>query len=335
VTDIAREQPVSIVIPTWNGRALLERFLPSVAASLAAWPGGGEIVVADDGSRDDSLEFLAARFPAIRTVISPVNRGFSATANMGVEAAANRIVILLNNDVETERGFIAPLVRWFAEENTFAVCARSLDWDHTAFRDGGKAGYWKRGFWRVWRNYEVTRPAAETPERWPSFYGSGGFTAFDREKWLALGGLDSLFAPFNWEDTDICYRAAKRGWEILYEPESVVYHSPNTTIASTSKRLRVRFISRRNRLLFHWKNLTDRRMLLANLLHSVLALPLSLLRLDVAGVAAFFAAAGRLGVLLERRRAERAGQRVSDREIRRRFEDLERRVALSPDGRLE
>jgi O-antigen biosynthesis protein len=327
--------PVSIIIPTWNGRELLKRFLPSVVEALAAWPGGGEIVVADDGGTDGTAEFLAAEFPSVRVVRSEINRGFAATANMGMEAARNRVSLLLNNDVETERQFIAPLVRWFEDGNTFAVCALSLDWDHTTFRDGGKAGYWKRGFWRVWRNYEVVRGQEEPPQPWPSIYGSGGFTAFDRDKWLVLGGLDELFAPFNWEDTDICYRGLKRGWCVLYEPESVVYHSPNTTIGSTSRRLRVRFISRRNRLLFHWKNLTDTGMLASNILHSCLSLPLALLRLDLAAAAAFFAAGWRLKAIRARRKVEIREAVVDDRAISKQFAALESKIRCTRGGRLE
>ncbi len=327
--------PVSIVIPTWNGRELLKRFLPSVVDALAAWPGGGEIVVAVDGGSDGTEEFLAAEFPAVRVVRSEVNRGFAGAANMGMRAAGSRVAVLLNNDVEVQKFFLEPLVRWFGNGKIFAVCARSLDWDHSTFRDGGKAGYWRRGFWRVWRNYEVTRQRQDPPERWPSIYGSGGFTAFDRDKWRSLGGLDELFAPFNWEDTDICYRALKRGWQVLYEPESVVYHSPNTTIGGSSRRLRVRFISRRNRLLFHWKNLTDPRMLAGNILYCCLSLPLALLRLDLTAVAAFFAAAARLNDVLARRKVEKREAVVGDKDIRRQFSALEGRIAANSQGRLE
>ncbi len=334
-TEEQKIPPVSIVIPTWNGRELLERFLPSVMDALVAWPGGGEIVVADDGGSDGTVEFLAQEFPTVRVVRAEANLGFAGAANMGMAAARNRIAILLNNDVETERQFIAPLVRWFGDGKIFAVCARSLDWDHSTFRDGGKAGYWKRGFWRVWRNYEVARGPEEPLQRWPSIYGSGGFTAFDRDKWLALGGLDELFAPFNWEDTDICYRALKRGWHVLYEPESVVYHSPNTTIGSTSRRLRVRFISRRNSLLFHWKNLTDAGMLAGNILHSSLSLPLALLRFDLAAAGAFFAALWRLKAIRARRKVEKREAVVPDSAIRQQFAALESRVRDRRDGRLE
>jgi len=318
---VEHEPPVSIVIPTWNGRALLERFLPSVLAALKSYPGGGEIVVVDDGSADRSGAFLRERFPQVRAVELGFNRGFSAAVNRGVQETLYETVILLNNDVGAAEDFIAPLVRHFVDSAVFAVGAKSLDWDRERFHDGGKLGRWRRGFWRVWRNYDL--PAGTSPEglELPSFYTPGGFAAFDRNKWAELGGLDELFRPFNWEDTDICYRALKRGWKVLYEPSSVVYHRPNTTISGGAfRRGYVRYISRRNRIFFHWKNLTDSRMLTEHILFLALSLPLSLLRLDFPAVGAVFGALGSLGKIRQRRREEQAAAVVTDRELQRRFE---------------
>lgn len=314
-------RPVSIVIPTWNGRGLLERFLPSVLLSLERYPGGGEVLVVDDGGTDGTPEFLAERFPELRVEVLDENNGFAGAANTGVRCAAFDLVLLLNNDVETSPGFIGPLVRAFEEDGVFAACARSLDWDHQTFRDGGKVGRWKRGFWRVWENYDLRRDGGRRGSRpggLPSFYCPGGFALFDRRRWLRLGGLDELFSPFNWEDTDICYRALKRGWKVLYAPDSEVYHSPNTTIGGLRGGY-VRFISRRNRYLFHWKNITCGPMLAGNVFHALAGLPLSILRLDPATPLAFAAALARLGPLMRRRAVEKREAVVSDRELRDRF----------------
>ena len=305
------------MIPTWNGRELLERFLPSVVRSLEAWPGGGEIVVVDDGGADDTPAWLAEHYPRVRLLRLERNGGFAGAVNRGVAEAVHQVVILLNNDVEVEVDFIAPLAGWFGRrQDVFAVCARSLDWDRKTFRDGGKLGRWQRGFWRVWQNYDVNPAARAEDSPLLSIYCPGGFSAFDRSRWLALGGLDELFAPFNWEDTDICYRAWKRGWLALYEPASTIYHRPNTTIGGGAFRAGyVRFISRRNRLFFHWKNLTDRRMLARHLLALLLSLPLSLLRLDFPSLAALATALAAAGRIRQRRKRELAESKVSDREI--------------------
>ena len=315
------KQPVSVVIPTWNGRELLERFLPTVVRAMEVWPGGGEILVVDDGGTDDTPALLARKFPQVRLLRLEENLGFAGAVNRGVAEAVHEVVILLNNDVGVEQNFIGPLVRWFTRrQDVFAVCARSLDWDGATFRDGGKVGRWRRGFWRVWQNYDVDPRTRAEGTLLLSIYCPGGFTAVDRGRWLALGGLDELFSPFNWEDTDICYRALKRGWLVLYEPDSTVFHSPGTTIGGGAfRRSYVRFISRRNRLLFHWKNLTDRRMLAQHAGFLLLYLPQSLLRLDFASLAALAAAAARIGPVRRRRKKEKAESTVGDREIRETF----------------
>ena len=317
MSGIVPDKPVSLVIPTWNGRELLGRFLPSVLAALARYPGGGEVLVVDDGSRDGTPGFLRDNFPAVRTVHLDRNSGFAAAVNRGVLEALHERIVLLNNDVEVEENFLAPLVRRLEEPQVFGVCARSLDWDRETFRDGGKVGEWKRGFWRVWRNYDGPGDTPDPDKPLLTFYCPGGFSAFDCLKWSELGGLDELFSPFNWEDTDICYRALKRGWQLVYEPLSIVYHKPSTTISGGAFRAgRVHYISRRNRLFFHWKNLTDSRFLAEHLFFLLLSLPLSVLRLDLVSPAAFIGALASLPKVLERRAKEKERSTVSDSEIR-------------------
>ncbi|MBN2289108.1 MAG: glycosyltransferase, partial [Candidatus Glassbacteria bacterium] len=229
-------------------------------------------------------------------------------------------------------GLLTALLRHFDDPGVFGVCARSLDWDRETFRDGGKVGTWKRGFWRVWRNYDLVETSSppDPPGDLPTFYCPGGFSAFDRRKWLELEGLDETFSPFNWEDTDICYRALKRGWRLSYEPRATVYHRPNTTIGGAFRRAYVRYISRRNRLLFHWKNLTGPAMLAEHLAFLALSLPLALLRLDPVSLAAAFGALGRLPRVIRLRALEKARATVTDSRVR----ELYRQVPPPGDSRL-
>jgi len=319
----SRDEPVSIVIPTWNGWPLLERFLPSVLRALQAYPGGGEVVVVDDGSTDGTASYLRQYFPTVRVVALEINTGFASAANRGVREAANDIVVLLNNDVEVSEHFLAPLIGPLKDSQVFASCSRSLDWDRVTFRDGGKLGQWKRGFWRVWRNYDLAEEGRMPDVPLLTFYCPGGFAAFDRNKWLALDGLDELFRPFNWEDTDLCYRALKRGWRLIYVPSSVVYHRPKTTIEGGAfRRSYIRYISRRNRLFFHWKNLTSAGLLTRHIFFLALSLPLSCLRLDFVSVAAFFGALLNLHRIRQRRNVEKTEAKVTDLDIYQTYRDF-------------
>jgi len=307
-----------------------------VIGALASYPDGGEVLVVDDGSTDGTARYMQGNFPAVKLVSSEVNSGFAAAVNRGVGEALYDILVLLNNDVEVKEDFLVPLVRHFDDPSVFAVCARSLDWNRETFHDGGKIGRWQRGFWRVWRNYDLLPGANQATESLVSFYCPGGFSAFHRGKWHKLGGLDYLFSPFNWEDTDICYRALKRGWRIIYEPESTVYHCPNTTIGGGAfRRGYVRYISRRNRLFFHWKNLTDPEMLAEHFLFLIFSMPLSLLRLDLVSIASFFGALWHLGDIRCRRKVERAEATVKDKDIKRMYMEFAKRIERNDSIRLK
>ncbi len=98
-------------------------------------------------------------------------------------------------------------------------------------------------------------------------------SAYDRKKFVELGGFDDIYAPYTWEDTDLGYRAWKSGIMFIYEPKSVIYHYESYTFDQETKKIRGRrIISRRNSFLFTWKNLTDLKLILAH----VALLPLNL-----------------------------------------------------------
>ena len=104
----------------WNGRELLERFLPSWVAAIENHP-GSEIVVVDNGSSDGSAEWVRLYYPQVRVLALPKNLGFGGGSNAGFRAAENDIVVLLNSDMRVEPGFLAPLLAGFTDEKVFAV----------------------------------------------------------------------------------------------------------------------------------------------------------------------------------------------------------------------
>lgn len=309
------EKGISIVIPNWNGKPLLQRFLPTVLKAVEDFNGRWELLVVDDSSRDNSVSFLRKYFPIVRVIENHSRGGFSRTANCGFRAASFDIVILLNNDVGVHRDFIHPLLDHFNDPNTFAVVAKAYDWDEKTFRDGGKIGLFQRGFFRVHQNYDLPLPGEKKHGFLPSFLAGGASSAYSKEKFISLGGFDELFNPFNWEDTDLSYRAWKRGWDVHYEPRSVVYHSPNTTIRSRFLRFTIDAISKRNRLYFIWKNLTDRDLLFQHFLFLFASLFFSLFERDPAFYPAFLMAIQNLPEVLKKRRVETRFRCRSDREV--------------------
>ena len=248
---------VSVVIPSWNGRRHLERNLPSVFAALGD-DSEHEILVVDNASTDGTLEMLSRRFPGVRVLALETNLGFGEGSNAGFRAARHDIVVLLNNDMRVENDFLAPLLEGFRDPRTFAVSAQIFFSNRARRREetGLTQARWRNG--RLSLRHVVDD---QVRDLFPAFYAGGGSSAYDRRKFLALGGFDSLWKPFYLEDTDISYNAWKRGWIVLYQPRSIVHHDHRGTIGKHFSPAFIQRILEKNHLLFPWKNLHDWRLL--------------------------------------------------------------------------
>ena len=250
----------SVVIPNWNGRDLLEQYLPSVIAAMGGNP-ENEIIVVENGSTDGSAEFLAAHFPGVRILALPRNLGFGGGSNAGFRAAKNDVVILLNSDMRVAEDFLAPLLAGFSDESVFAVSCQIFlsDPDKRREETGLTQGWWHDGGLKV-----SHREDDAVTDLYPCFYGGGGSCAFDKRKFLELGGFDELLAPFYLEDTDLGYMAWKRGWKVLYQPQSLVYHEHRGTIGKKFSNAEIQAALKKNFLLFCWKNIHDWQRLIAH-----------------------------------------------------------------------
>ncbi|MGA8593537.1 MAG: glycosyltransferase [Bryobacteraceae bacterium] len=256
-TTRPRNDCATVVIPNWNGRDLLAKYLPSVIDALAHHP-GNEIIVVDNASTDGSAEFVASRFPQVRLIRCEKNLGFGGASNLGFRQASNDIVILLNSDMRVERNFLDPLLAPFHDPLVFAVAAQIFFSDPAKRREetGLTEGWWADGRIRVSHRIDT-----EIAGEFPCFYAGGGSSAFDRGKFLELGGFDPILKPFYYEDTDLGLMAWKRGWKVLYQPLSIVYHEHRGTIGRKFSASYIQSILKRNAALFVWKNIHDWRLL--------------------------------------------------------------------------
>lgn len=320
---------ISIVIPTWNGCHLLEQFLPSVIEAGEAYTGETgaevEILIVDDGSTDQTVEWLISQgFPRVKAVQQDINRGFAATCNGGFRHARFPCIFLLNNDVEVEPDVLIHLAPHFRDPTVFAVTCKAFFPGTRQLASGGKIGRFSGGFWRVHNNYDVSPADAEELY---SIVASGGFSIFDREKLLTLGGFDELLAPFYWEDVELSLRAWRRGWKILYEPKAIVYHRASRTIEPRFERKRVKISDQRNRLLTHWIHLEGMSWVIEHLVAVLLLLVASLVTLDFAFCRAFRLAIKELPQVRARRRRERAEAYLKHRQIVEFFDSFARSLA--------
>jgi GT2 family glycosyltransferase len=324
---------VSIIIPNWNGRDLLAAYLESVVFAAeryrAEFKTEVEIILVDDASTDDSREWLRANYkehPLVRVIELDSNLGFLRAVNRGFDEARYPIVLLLNSDVLVEADCIAPLAIHFESRDVFAVCCHADRMGTDRLDGGGKIGSFERGFWRVFRNYDVLPECSA--EDLISFFGSGGYSAYDLEKWRQLGGFQECLSPNYWEDVEISYRAWKRGWKVLYESASVVNHLGSVSIGKSRTRAELDIVSERNRLLMTWINLHDRGKLASHFLWVFLKLLGSAVSLKWNFIRSFTLALQLFGSVRVARAIERKASVISDSELDGYFQHLVNRPEI-------
>lgn len=234
---------VCLAILNYNGKKHLEHLLPTACAAAGKFSGACSVVVLDNQSTDDDLAWIAREFSGVEAMVAPRN-DFLFSYNWLAQKRTEVILVLLNNDLRVDPDFVAPLLRHFESGDVFSVSARSYDWNGTEVTSGPARLSFKNGFYS-WRFDTQDQKACHT------LFTSGGFMAVDRKKFVELGGFNRLFAPAYCEDVDLCFRAWRRGWRCIYEPESIVWHQHQATwsihLADSVSSLELR-----NLLLMQW-----------------------------------------------------------------------------------
>ncbi len=305
---------ISIIIPNFNSKNLLQKNLPKV---LDVVGNDAEIIIVDDASIDGSADYIKKQIDIIKThkiklIENKKNLGFSSTVNRGVKEAGREIIILLNTDVCLEPDFLQPLISHFIDPHVFAVgCLdKSIENGETILRGRG-LGKWQRGF-LIHRRGEVDK----TNTLWVSC-GSG---AFRKSLWEKIGGLDEIYNPFYWEDIDLSYRAQKSGYDILFEPKSRVLHRHEEgVIRQNYSLIQVKTIAYRNQFIFVWNNIDDLDLLLSHLFWLPYHFLKAAINRDTAFINGFISALWKLPqILISRQRLSKFFKK-SDTEVLEKF----------------
>lgn len=228
----------AVVILNWNGRQHLEQFLPSVVAHT---PQQVRIIVADNGSTDDSVAFLAQHYPAIEIIRLEQNYGFAEGYNRALEQVDAEFFILLNSDVEVTAGWVEPLVATLTNNRSIAAVAPKLrsygNRDHFEYA-GAAGGYidvlgypFCRG--RILSTLEQDKGQYDTAQE--VFWASGAAFCCRADVFRMLGGFDADFFA-HMEEIDLCWRMQLQGYKIMVEPHSTVYHLGGGTMPNESPR---------------------------------------------------------------------------------------------------
>ena len=260
-TASAEAQPsVAVVILNYNGRAWLERLLPSVLAST--YP-NLRVIVADNASTDDSVAFLEATYPGrVERIVLAENFGFAEGYNQALKDVTADYLVLLNSDVEVTPGWIEPIVaRLEARPRIGAVQPKVRSYHRrTHFEYAGAAGGFldRYGYpfcrGRVFDTVEADTGQYDTARR--VFWATGAALFVRGPLFGRLGGFDGRFFA-HMEEIDFCWRLQRAGYEVWAEPRSVVYHVGGATLAYASPRKT--YLNFRNNLALLYKQLERRR----------------------------------------------------------------------------
>jgi GT2 family glycosyltransferase len=245
---------ISVIIPNYNGQHLLPLILPAAFIALQKTKLAYEVIVSDDCSTDNSIAFLQHNFTTVKIIESPINKGFSPTANAGVFAAKFKYILLLNSDVKLTEDYFLPLLRYFDKPDTFGVMGKIIGWDDDLQQDGAKYPSFHGVKIKTTGNYILTNP---NQNDWVySMYLSGANALIDKNKLIELGGFNELYAPFYVEDYDLSLRAWRLGYKCYYEHFALCRHQVSTSIKIKTKKNAINTIYYRNKLYLHFIHLS-------------------------------------------------------------------------------
>ncbi len=251
----------SVIILNWNGERFLKQYLPTLIKCTSDTD--TEIIVADNGSTDNSLALMREEFPAIRLILFDKNYGFAEGYNKALAQIDSEYSVLLNSDVEVTQDWLSPLVSFMENNKDVAACQPKIlaFYDRTRFEHAGAAGGFidKFGFpfcrGRIFA--EVEKDARQYDDIIDIFWASGACLFIRTETFIKEGGFDSDFFA-HMEEIDLCWRLNARGYRIVCVPQSVVYHVGGGTL--NAEHPHKTFLNFRNNLLLLYKNLPQRKL---------------------------------------------------------------------------
>ncbi len=254
----------SVIILNWNGAEMLRRYLPSVVANTTL--PDSEVVVADNGSSDESVEVLTQEFPSVHIIPLDQNYGFAEGYNRAIAQTDSEYVVLLNSDVEVTPGWLETLIEYMeSHPQIAAVQPKIRSWkERDKFEYAGAAGGYLN-----WLGYPSCRGrkfgGVETDKgQYDSIaevdWTTGACMCVRTEVYKDCGGLDASFFAHQ-EEIDLCWRMRNKGWKLACIPQSVVYHLGGGSLNYDNPRKT--YLNFRNNLLMIYKNQQHRWLVLS------------------------------------------------------------------------
>lgn len=251
----------SVIILNWNGRKLLERFLPMVLRHTLNE--ATEVMVADNDSSDDSVDFLRSRFPQVHLTVFDKNYGFAEGYNKALQRVNSEYVVLLNSDIEVGENWLVPLIDYLDKHpDVSAVQPKILAQTRkTHFEYAGAAGGFIDRFGypfcrgRILENIEPDTGQYDAVA--PVFWATGACLCIRRKDYFEAGGLDARFFA-HMEEIDLCWRLNARGKQVVCIPQSTVYHIGAASLSKENPKKT--YLNFRNNLLMLYKNVPANKL---------------------------------------------------------------------------
>lgn len=266
-------QAISVVIVNYNSSNHIYELLESLIKITAVnW----EILVVDNASPDDQVDWLKRSFPDIRIIYAPENKGFAAGNNLGIGHASGEYILLLNPDTVVTPGFIFPLIECFEKDPKVGLASPKIKY-YNEPEIIQYAGYSKISPFTL-RSTAYGDNKQDQGQFNQSFYTAYGHGAamIVRRSILAVTGLMDEAYFLYYEEMDWCHRIRKSGFKIRYVAASLVYHKESQSVKPSSP-LKVYYMTR-NRMLFARKNLPFWRLAVSLLFMLFVSLPVNIAR---------------------------------------------------------
>ena len=248
--------PISIIIPVFKNFEMFYRYLEINKKYFD----GCEVITMNDYPKENITKEIKKIIPDAIVFNNNKNLGFAGNVNRGVLKSTGDYVFLMNSDVVLkDNSFLKALEYFKKDRKLFAVGFAQIEKDGKIV--GANRAYFKNGL------FNHSPLSSNIYHLKSNFWAEGGSSIFKKKLFIDLGLLDELFNPFYWEDIDLSYRAWKTGYKILYDPSIKVEHHHESTIGKYFDKRKVLKIAFRNQLIFNWKNLTDKKLILEHLLN--------------------------------------------------------------------
>jgi len=253
-----RSKKISVVILNWNGSGFLQRFLPSVISNSI---GDVEIIVADNGSTDDSQLVVETLFPEVRFLPLNYNFGFAEGYNKALEELESDYLLLLNSDVAVTPEWLAPMVNLMESDSSIGICQpKIVSLDHPdEFEYGGASGGFIDRYGYPYCRGRILQVVEKDMGQYNNStqisWASGACMMIKTEIWRKCNGFDADFWA-HMEEIDLCWRTQHLGYKVYVCPDSKVYHLGGGTL-NYNNPLKIH-LNFRNNLFLLYKNLPGR-----------------------------------------------------------------------------